>query len=497
MAKILMVQGTSSSAGKSSLAAALCRIFSDDGYRVAPLKAQNMSSNIFITNEGEMAKAQAIQAIASRTEPSVYMNPILLKPMGDYVSKVFILGKPYREMHAREYYTKFVMKEGMKHVMKAVRKLSSHDLIVIEGAGSPAETNLEKYDLANMKLAEALHAPVFIIADIERGGCFASMLGTIQLLKRKHRSLVKGFIINKFRGDRSILDDAIDEFEGRAGKPVLGIIPFIDSMLLPSEDSLGVPAGSIENDKVNVAVVKYPGAANVSDFDSLLQASGALNTYYVTGRRNILPDTDLILLPSSRDITTDMQWLQDNGIADRISALRGNAVIIGIREGYAMMGKKIVLDGERIDGLGILDATFHAGTDRKAGRIRARTAGDNEIVPRTGTVEGHFLNGYKVVNGKNAVPLLHVHSLNGRNVTFKEGLVSSDSHALGSCVYGLFDVPSIRNGVIGFLLRRKGISADVHNLGAMEFWDRQIQQFSNIVRTSIDMDRIKKLAGLD
>ena len=203
MTKLLMVQGTSSNAGKSSLVAALCRIFSDEGYKVAPLKAQNMSSNLYITKDGlEMAKAQAIQAIAARTEPSVYMNPILLKPMGDYVSRVVLLGKMYRDMHAKYYYSKFVMKQGVKYVKQAFRKLASkYDIIVIEGAGSPAEINLAEYDLANMKLAEMLNAPVVIVADIDRGGCFASMVGTLQLLKQKHRSLVKGFVINKFRGD--------------------------------------------------------------------------------------------------------------------------------------------------------------------------------------------------------------------------------------------------------------------------------------------------------
>ncbi len=495
MVRFLMVQGTSSNSGKSTLTAALCRIFSDKGYRVAPLKAQNMSSNVHITADGlEMARAQALQAVAARTEPSVYMNPILLKPMGDYVSKVVLLGREYREMHAKDYYNGFVMRDGARYVAQAIRKLSEdYDLIVIEGAGSPAEINLARYDLANMKLAEKIRAPVVIVADIERGGCFASMVGTLQLLERKHKTLVKGFVINKFRGDKSILHPAVSRFEKMTGKPVLGIIPFIDEMLLPSEDSLGMGRGAARPDRINMAIIRYPGAANLSDLDPLLQASAATNAYHVTPS-NRLDEADIILLPPSRDIARDLEWLHESGTAERIRALHAAGTpVIGIGDGYAMMCKRIFTGSRRLDGLGLLDVVAHSA-DRLSGRIRAEISKASHL--GAGVIQGHLRQDYRLVRGRGAAPLLDVTGLNGRGKKFAEGSAGRDGLALGSCVYGLFDAPAIRNTILGLVAQRKGLKASAHDLGAMEFWDIQTQRLSEIVRANIDMQRLMALAGL-
>jgi adenosylcobyric acid synthase len=238
-AKLIMIQGTSSGAGKSTIAIGLCRLFSDRGYKVAPFKAQNMSSNFFTTLGGsKMALVQAIQAVAARKEPDPRMNPILLKPLGEYRSMVFLNGRFYSEMYAREYYEKFVIQQGFTMALKALDSLrSENDIIVIEGAGSPSEINIAKYDIANMLLAQEVAAPVIIVADIERGGCFASIVGTAQLLKPLHRALVKGFIINKFRGDVTLLAPAIKEVQKMTKKRILGIIPKIE-FNLPEEDSL-------------------------------------------------------------------------------------------------------------------------------------------------------------------------------------------------------------------------------------------------------------------
>lgn len=238
-AKLIMIQGTSSGAGKSTIAIGLCRLFSDLGYKVAPFKAQNMSSNFFTTLGGsKMALVQAIQAVAARKEPDPRMNPILLKPLGEYRSMVFLNGRFYSEMYAREYYEKFVIQQGFTMVLKALDSLrSENDIVVIEGAGSPSEINIAKYDIANMLLAQEVAAPVIIVADIERGGCFASIVGTAQLLKPLHRALVKGFLINKFRGDVTLLAPAIKEVQKMIKKRILGIIPKID-FNLPEEDSL-------------------------------------------------------------------------------------------------------------------------------------------------------------------------------------------------------------------------------------------------------------------
>jgi adenosylcobyric acid synthase len=234
-----MIQGTTSGAGKSTVAIGLCRLFSDLGYKVAPFKAQNMSSNFFTTLGGtKMALVQAIQAVAARKEPDPKMNPILLKPLGEYRSMVFLNGRFYSEMYAREYYEKFVFQQGFAMVLKALDSLrSENDIIVIEGAGSPSEINIAKYDIANMLLAQEVVAPVIIVADIERGGCFASIVGTAQLLKPVHRALVKGFLINKFRGDVTLLAPAIKEVQKMTRKRILGIIPMI-AFNLPEEDSL-------------------------------------------------------------------------------------------------------------------------------------------------------------------------------------------------------------------------------------------------------------------
>jgi len=234
-----MIQGTTSGAGKSTIAIGLCRLFSDRGYKVAPFKAQNMSSNFFTTLGGsKMALVQAIQAVAARKEPDPRMNPILLKPLGEYRSMVFLNGRFYSEMYAREYYEKFVFQQGFTMVLKALDSLrSENDIIVIEGAGSPSEINIAKYDIANMLLAQEVVAPVIIVADIERGGCFASIVGTSQLLKPVHRALVKGFLINKFRGDVTLLAPAIKEVQKMTKKRILGIIPRIE-FNLPEEDSL-------------------------------------------------------------------------------------------------------------------------------------------------------------------------------------------------------------------------------------------------------------------
>jgi adenosylcobyric acid synthase len=251
--KILMIQGTSSGAGKSLMVTALCRILSDKGYKVAPFKSQNMSSFIFHVNNTNkiIAQAQAVQALGARTVPDVRMNPILLKPIGNYESEVYVYGEFLSKMNAQEYYTNFVLKKGFKLVLDAFKSLrKENDIIILEGAGSPAEINIQKYDIANMLLAKKVNAPVLLIADIERGGCFASILGTILLLKPKYRDLIKGLVINKFLGDKHILLPAVKRIESDTKKPVLGIIPKIDH-IVPSEDSLDGGGGHTKNDNKN------------------------------------------------------------------------------------------------------------------------------------------------------------------------------------------------------------------------------------------------------
>ncbi|MFM8659050.1 MAG: cobyric acid synthase [Candidatus Nitrosotenuis sp.] len=237
MTKTLMIQGTSSGAGKTTLVAALCRIFSNKGYSVAPFKSQNMS-NYSYKDSFEISQAQAIQAIAARTQISPHLNPILLKPLGNYISNVVIQGKPYKKMSAKNYYEKFVLKQGIKIAMESFDHLKSkHDLIILEGAGSPAEINLQKYDIANMKMAELAHSPVLLVTDIEKGGSFASLAGTMSLLPKNHQKLVKGFVINKFRGNKALLQPGFKKLKQITSKSVFGVIPHVE-LDLPNEDSL-------------------------------------------------------------------------------------------------------------------------------------------------------------------------------------------------------------------------------------------------------------------
>ena len=247
-----MIQGTSSGAGKTILVTALCRIFSDLGYSVSPFKAQNMSNYSYSDKNFEISRAQAIQAIAARTEISPYQNPILLKPLGDYKSSVYVNGKYYKKMHANDYYKKFVLKIGLKQALQSFNNLQkNHDIVIIEGAGSPAEINLQKYDIANMKIAEKTCSPVILITDIERGGSFASLVGTMKLLERKHQNLVKGFVINKFRGDIEILKPGFRKLKQITNKPVFGTIP-LTKFSIPDEDSIGNSPKKIIWNKTNL-----------------------------------------------------------------------------------------------------------------------------------------------------------------------------------------------------------------------------------------------------
>lgn len=253
--KTLMVQGTSSGVGKTILVAGLCRIFSDKGYSVAPFKSQNMSNFSFRGNGFEISRAQAIQAIASRCEIIPQLNPILLKPLGNYYSDVFVLGKRYKKMHASKYYTKFARTTGLKLAVNSLKYLQkNYDIVILEGAGSPAEINLEKFDIANMKIAEKAKSPVLLVTDIDRGGSFASLVGTLELLDKKYQKLIKGFVLNKFRGDIEILKPGFRKIKQKTGKPILGTIPML-KIGIPDEDSLGVIPKHITWNKKNIAKI--------------------------------------------------------------------------------------------------------------------------------------------------------------------------------------------------------------------------------------------------
>ena len=341
--KVLMVQGTTSHAGKSLMATALCRIFAQDGLRVAPFKAQNMSLNSFVTPDGgEFGRAQAVQAEAARVAPTVEMNPILLKPEGNRKSQVVVMGKPTRVASAREYYEmKLKLWPLVTRALDTLRQ--QYDVVVIEGAGSPAEINLKEHEIVNMRVARYANAPVIIVGDIDRGGVFASLFGTMALLEPEEQALVKAFVINKFRGDPSLLDSGFEMLRERTGVDVAGVIPWFDDIHIPEEDSLGLDTSQLQQNArddecLDIAVVRLPRIANFDDFDPLRQEPRA-RLRYIIGSDDI-GAPDLIILPGSKTTVADLEWMRESGIADTVIARRrGGTPVIGICGGYQMLGE--------------------------------------------------------------------------------------------------------------------------------------------------------------
>ena len=358
-----MVQGTSSHAGKSVLAAALCRIFAQDGLEVAPFKAQNMSLNSYATPDGgEIGRSQAVQAAAAMTAPRVEMNPVLLKPEGESRSQVVVMGRPQAVASAWEYHDlKPAIWETVTSALGRLR--ADYDVVVIEGAGSPAEINLKQHDIVNMRVALHAGAPVLLVGDIDRGGVFAQLVGTMELLEPEERALVAGHVINKFRGDPSLLTSGLDFLEDRTGVPVAGVIPHFADIHIPEEDSLGL-GPDMEGDAepvVDVAVMRLPHIANFDDFDPL-RREPAVRVRYV-GHADELGSPDLVVIPGSKTTVADLDWLRERGLAERVVALRGGGTpVIGICAGYQMLGERL-LDPDGVEspraetpGLGLLKA---------------------------------------------------------------------------------------------------------------------------------------------
>lgn len=370
MAKAIMIQGTMSNAGKSLLAAGLCRIFKQDGYKVAPFKSQNMALNSFITEEGlEMGRAQVMQAEAAGITPSVKMNPILLKPTNDVGSQVIVNGEVLGTMSARDYFQ--YKKQLFPKVMEAYEELDKeYDIIVIEGAGSPAEINLKQEDIVNMGMAKKAHAPVLLVGDIDRGGVFAQLVGTISLLEEEEQNMVKGMIINKFRGDKTILDPGVAALEERTGIPVVGVAPYMD-LEVEDEDSLTERfSNSGEVGVIDIAVIRVPRISNFTDFNALEVIPG-VSVRYVKHPAE-LKNPDMIILPGTKNTMEDLLWMRQNGLeASILKKAAEGKVIFGICGGYQMLGETLS-DPERVEaggemkGMGLLpmDTVFQESKTR-------------------------------------------------------------------------------------------------------------------------------------
>ena len=487
-ARPLMIVGTMSNAGKSFIAAGLCRIFTEDGYRVAPFKAQNMALNSFITKKGEeMGRSQVVQAEACRREPDARMNPVLLKPTTDQGSQVIVMGHPVGNMNAKEYYRH--KNEFLPAVKKAYESLASeNDIIVMEGAGSPAEINLKDQDIVNMPMAAMAGAPVLLVGNIDPGGVFAQIYGTIKLLDEEEQDLIKGVIINKFRGDISILEPGIGMLEGLIEKPVLGVIPYTD-IRLEAEDSLALEE-HIRKDKdgsagLDIAVIRLPKISNFTDFEAFL-ADPDVRLRYVSHPEE-LGTPDLIILPGTKSTIRDLMWLRETGLADAIrSAHEKGALLVGICGGYQMLGTAI-LDPEGAEmkgeakGLGYLDMVTVFSKEKTMRQVE--TVSDFGIPG----IDGRKISGYEVHMGK-AASLSGDPSENAANV-------------LGTYIHGIFDEDEFREAFITYLYERKGTKRDptatAKRLSYRAFRESQIDRFAALLREHLDIPAIYKIMGLE
>ena len=496
MAKAIMIQGTMSNAGKSLLAAGLCRIFRQDGYSVAPFKSQNMALNSFITEEGlEMGRAQVMQAEAAGIRPSVKMNPILLKPTNDVGSQVIVNGEVLGTMSARDYFK--YKKKLVPDIMKAYQELSDeYDIIVIEGAGSPAEINLKNDDIVNMGMAKMAKAPVLLVGDIDRGGVFAQLIGTVDLLEPSERDMVKGLIINKFRGDKTILDPGVKMLEERSHIPVVGVAPYMN-IQVEDEDSLTERFDRKQSaGLIDIAVIRVPRISNFTDFNPFESVEGVSLRY--VQHVSELKNPDMIILPGTKNTMEDLLWMRENGLeAAVLKAAAAGCIVFGICGGYQMLGDTLsdpyhVEAGGKIRGMGLLpmDTVFASQ------KTRTRVTG--KFLPMKGTfaaLSGVSLEGYEIHMGESVRKegILPATKLivagNQPEETKTEG--AFHENVCGTYVHGVFDKEEVVEALIRILGERKGI--DVSSMTGIDFAAFKETQYNILaaeLRKHLDMKKI-------
>ncbi len=487
MAKAIMLQGTMSNAGKSFLCAALCRIFMQDGYSAAPFKSQNMALNSYITRSGlEIGRAQAMQAEAAGIEPTVLMNPILLKPTTDMGSQIIVNGEVRGNMRAAEYFK--YKKTLIPEIESAYRRLSEqHDIIVIEGAGSPVELNLKSDDIVNMGMAKIADASVLLVGDIDRGGVFAQLLGTLSLLEPNELERIKGLIVNKFRGDISLFADGVKILEEKGKKPVVGVIPYLHCDI-EDEDSLSEKLLNKVSDAIDIAVIRLPRISNFTDFDVFRQYKG-VSVRYIE-KISEFGNPDMIIIPGSKSVISDMEWLRESGIEASVKRKASDGTpIFGICGGYQMLGKTIsdpenTENGGKICGMGLLDmeTSFYAQKTRT--RISGIITAESRDFPELQCTQAE---GYEMHMGKtfgNEKPLLKLDD--GRT----DGAYKNNIY--GSYLHGLFDSKEVSNAIIRSISERKGISLN-ETVSRSEYKERQYDMLADGVRRNIDMDKIYKI----
>ena len=505
MTKCIMVQGTSSNAGKSMLVAALCRIYKNRGYKVAPFKSQNMSLNSYTTYEnGEIGIAQMLQAEAAMIEPSIHMNPVLLKPKGDFTSNVIIQGKSIGDMNFYDYQHKY-HDTALAAIRESFEILSDeYDIIIIEGAGSPAEINMRKQDIANMEIAHMADANVILIADIEMGGVFAAIAGTYVLLDDYDRSRLKATVINKFRGNLDILKPGLDRIEEITGEPVLGVLPYDETLRLPEEDSASLTTHIFAQDKdITIAIIRLPKIANFTDIDPFeYEEDVALK---MIGVNDEIGDVDAIIIPGTRNSTEDMYALRESGLAEQIIEKSYEIPIVGICGGLQILSN-IIYDTEKreskhgtIEGLGLLDIESNFSRANKIVTQSVATIPENidglagEIFKE---IIGEEVTGYEIHEGTtnllSSSGLLNVKQGHGNN---DEGLMdgASSGNVFATYFHGIFHNYNFRREFLNYLRVKKGLEAKYGEDPYETQKDYSLNRLAEIVEEHLNMDIIDKL----
>ncbi len=482
MAKVIMVQGTMSGVGKSLITAGLCRIMRRDGHRTAPFKSQNMALNSFVTKEGlEMGRAQAMQAEAAGIEPLVCMNPVLLKPTDHTGSQVIVNGRVLGNMSAREYFS--YKRRLLPDITAAFHRLEEMaDIIVIEGAGSPAEINLRENDIVNMGLAELVDAPVLLVGDIDRGGVFAQLLGTLLLLREEERARVRGLVINKFRGDISLLDPGIEILEQRGGIPVAGVMPYMD-IALEDEDSLTGRFEKRERGAIDIAVIRYPRISNFTDFNVFEQIRDVSVRFVSSAAQLGCPD--LVFLPGSKNTMEDLAWMRRTGMERAVGNMAGKIPICGICGGYQMLGEEItdpegVETGGSMRGMGLLPVTTRLGCEKVRRQVRGKV---NRTEGIFSALSGLSFEGYEIHMGKSLI-------LEGDK---EEQVFVTGDHpdVYGTYVHGIFDRGAVASVLLGALAERRGIAVD-HGCceDYREYKEKQYDKLADILSEYLNMEKI-------
>lgn len=498
-AKTLMIQGTGSHVGKSILTAGLCRLFAQEGYKVAPFKAQNMALNSYVTHDGkEIARAQVIQAEACNIEPEAEMNPILLKPKADYKSQVIALGKPIDDMSAKQYHRNY-RDQAWEIIKNSLDKLKQkYEIIIIEGAGSPAEINLKHHDIVNMKVAEYTGSPVLLVADIDKGGALASIVGTLRLLTPKEKRLIKGLLINKFRGDFDLFKPAIPFLEKETGKKVMGTIPYIHNIDIEEEDSIPKEVTCKSKTDIDIAIIRHPHISNFTDFDQLAREN-SIGLRYVDSVSKF-GSPDVIILPGTKNTVSDLGHLVNGGLADLIiKKAKENTPILGICGGYQMLGQEIIdtkkLESSKgsVKGLCLLPiVTEFIGEEKITTRVKARFIQDSPLFKN---MKGQQIEGYEIHIGiskhtNGAKSALVIEERNNKEDKINDGVINHNGLIFGTYIHGLFDNLNFTKAFITSLHNIKGLRTtdkQLINQNASQSKDEAYNRLAEILRKNINI----------